>query len=58
MRPNPQETANLAVTFTEEILNGKLQVVSSDLKIFLQKLLYPVQNILVTCQLMEVSGAE
>ena len=29
MRPNPQETANL-VTFTEEILNGKLQFLCID----------------------------
>ena len=29
MRPNPQETADL-VTFTEEILNGKLNFLSSD----------------------------
>ena len=29
MRPNPQKTADL-VTFTEEILNGKLQFLCSD----------------------------
>ena len=29
MRPNPQEVADL-VTFTEEILNGKLHFLSSD----------------------------
>ena len=29
MRPNPQETANL-VTFTEEILNGKLRFLCMD----------------------------
>ena len=29
MRPNPQETADL-VTFTEEILSGKLHVLCSD----------------------------
>ena len=29
MWPNPQETANL-VTFTEEILNGKLHFLRSD----------------------------
>ena len=31
MRPNPQETADL-VTFTEEILNGKLHFLCSDEK--------------------------
>ena len=30
MKPNPQETADL-VTFTKEILNGKLHFLCSDL---------------------------
>ena len=29
MRPNPQETADL-ITFTEEVLNGKLHILCSD----------------------------
>ena len=32
VRPNPQETADL-VTFTEEILNGKLHFLCSDIKL-------------------------
>ena len=36
MLPNPQETSNL-VTFTEEILNGKLHFLSTD---FAEELFY------------------
>ena len=36
MRPNPQETADL-VTFTGEILNGKLHFLYSDLTFIISK---------------------
>ena len=42
MSPNLQETADL-VTFTEEILNGKLHFLCSDAEIGIQR---PAQNIL------------
>ena len=45
MWPNPQETEDL-VTFTEEILNGKLQFLCRDICIKMNSLL--IQKIAVT----------
>ena len=51
MWPNPQETADL-VTFTEEIFNGKIHILSSE-TIESRYLYWPDKNHYYSCKLKD-----